>query len=104
MTPTQLSTLTSAEWKTLLGDDTTLGIAYSLELSDTTDKADIDSLTLNVDMKGTWAKAMYGDEYTYAYSNKSINYPLGNITFANGMDIATEADIKKLFTQRSVVQ
>ena len=116
MTPIQLSTLTSAEWKTLLGDDTTLGIAYSLELSDITDKADIDSLTLNVDMKGTWAKAIYGDEYTYAYSNKSIqvdilkdgsykiNYPLGNITFANGMDIATEADIKKLFTQRSVVQ
>lgn len=116
MTPTQLSALTSAEWKTLLGDDTTLGIAYSLELSDITDKADIDSLTLNVDMKGTWAKAIYGDEYTYAYSNKSIqvdilkdgsykiNYPLGNITFANGMDIATEADIKKLFTQRSVVQ
>lgn len=116
MTPTQLSTLTSAEWKTLLGDDTTLGIAYSLELSDTTDKADIDSLTLNVDMKGTWAKAIYGDEYTYAYSNKSIqvdilkdgsykiNYPLGNITFANGMDIATEADIKKLFIHRSVVQ
>lgn len=88
MTPTQLSTLTSAEWKTLLGDDTTLGIAYSLELSDTTDKADIDSLTLNVDMKGTWTKAIYGDEYTYEYFNKSlqvdilkdgsykVNYPL----------------------------
>lgn len=88
MTPTQLSALTSAEWKTLLGDDTTLGIAYSLELSDTTDKADIDSLTLNVDMKGTWTKAIYGDEYTYEYSNKSlqvdilkdgtykVNYPL----------------------------
>ena len=88
MTPTQLSALTSAEWKTLLGDDTTLGIAYSLELSDTTDKADIDSLTLNVDMKGTWTKAIYGDEYTYEYFNKSlqvdilkdgsykVNYPL----------------------------
>lgn len=88
MTPTQLSALTSAEWKTLLGDDTTLGIAYSLELSNTTDKADIDSLTLNVDMKGTWTKAIYGDEYTYEYSNKSlqvdilkdgtykVNYPL----------------------------
>lgn len=88
MTPTQLSALTSAEWKTLLGDDTTLGIAYSLELSDTTDKADIDSLTLNVDVKGTWTKAIYGDEYTYEYFNKSlqvdilkdgsykVNYPL----------------------------
>lgn len=88
MTPTQLSALTSAEWKTLLGDDTTLGIAYSLELSDITDKADIDSLTLNVDMKGTWTKAIYGDEYTYEYFNKSlrvdilkdgsykVNYPL----------------------------
>ena len=45
MTPTQLSTLTSAEWKTLLGDDTTLGIAYSLELSDITTRLSHFSVT-----------------------------------------------------------
>lgn len=117
MMPSQLNALTDTEWQALLGTDTTLGIAYSLEMNSITDTVEIDSLTLNVDMTGTWEKADYGTDYKYAYSNNSItidilkngdykiNYPIGSASASgvNSLDLATEPDIKKLFTQRSVI-
>ena len=112
MSPAIFNGLTDAEWQTLLGTDTTLGIAYSLEIQDTTDVAEVDSLTLNVDMKGMWEKAIYNEDYKYAYSNRTIqidllkdgsykiNYPVGSVSFTEFANVASAADVNKLFNTR----
>jgi len=46
-----------------------IGFAYSLSMENVTDKADVDQLDLNVDMRGVWHKATHSTDYTYKYTS-----------------------------------
>ncbi|MGG0666437.1 hypothetical protein ABE042_20245 [Viridibacillus arvi] len=67
MSEKQLSALTSEQWSKLRGQSNTLRFAYALSIEDTTDVAEIDALTTQMDMKGTWKKAVHDKEYSYEY-------------------------------------
>ena len=73
--PSELSTLTSADWDKLIKKPNVegIGFAYYLEQSDFDDVVEVDEISLNVDMIGSWANAKVGTDYDYEYpSNKSL--------------------------------
>lgn len=71
MNVSTVTTITAAQWA-LLGATKTLGFAYLMTTSASTDKCATDLLTLTVDMKGTWNKAIHGTDYTCSYSNTDL--------------------------------
>lgn len=73
--PSEISTLTSADWDKLIKKPNVegIGFAYYLEQGDFDDIVEVDEISLNVDMVGSWANAKVGTDYDYAYpSNKSL--------------------------------
>lgn len=104
MTPTQIAIVNRKAWDSLVGSSETIGFAYLLSESAETDVVKVDTLTMNVDMKGSWIKATHNTDYTYAYTtNRSltvdllttgdfkINYPIGTSTTADA--VASTDDI-----------
>lgn len=104
MAPTQIATVNRKAWDSLVGSSETIGFAYLLSESAETDVVKVDTLTMNVDMKGSWVKATHNTDYTYAYTtNRSltvdllttgdfkINYPIGTSTTADA--VASTDDI-----------
>ena len=69
MSVSDISTLTDTEWNMLVsyGVGDGIAFAYSLDINADTDKAEIDALTLNAEMRGSWNKAFHGTDYTYGY-------------------------------------
>ena len=49
-----------------------IGFAYLLAQENTSDICKIDELTLQVDMKGSWDKAIHGTDYKYGYPQNNI--------------------------------
>ena len=65
LTLTSIGQLTRDDWNKLTGNTSTIGFAYLLSKNNESDNVDIDKLTLNVDMKGSWNHAIYGTDVTY---------------------------------------
>lgn len=73
--PSEISTLTSADWDKLIKKPNVegIGFAYYLEQGDFNDVVEVDEISLNVNMVGSWTNAKVGTDYDYEYpSNKSL--------------------------------
>ncbi|MGE7624634.1 SPRY domain-containing protein [Viridibacillus sp. NPDC096237] len=81
MSAATLAAVTSTQWAELRGTSNTIRFAYALSIEDTTDVGEIDSLITQMDMKGTWKKAVHGKDYDYEYPN---NDELQVIIYADG--------------------
>ncbi|MBK3495308.1 discoidin domain-containing protein [Viridibacillus sp. YIM B01967] len=81
MDPIQLEAVTYKQWAELRGNSNTIRFAYALSKEDTTDVGEIDSLITQMDMKGTWKKAVHDKDYSYEYPN---NDELLVTIYANG--------------------
>ena len=105
--PAQMATIPRKAWDSLVGSSETIGFGYLLSETAATDVVKVDTLTMNVDMKGSWVKATHNTDYTYAYTtNRSltvdlltngdfkINYPIGTSTTAD--TVATKDDITNM--------
>ena len=67
LTLTSIGQITRSEWDKLTSSTSAIGFAYLLSKNNESDNVDIDKLTLNVDMKGSWNHAIYGTDVTYGY-------------------------------------
>ena len=67
LTLTSIGQITRSEWNKLTSSTSAIGFAYLLSKNNESDNVDIDKLTLNVDMKGSWNHAIYGTDVTYGY-------------------------------------
>lgn len=47
-------------------------VALLMSVTDITDTCTVSALTLNVDKKATWNKAVYGTDFTYGYPNTDV--------------------------------
>lgn len=66
-----LPNIPRAAWDTLLSGVNKLGFAYLPTIAAVTDTCEVDELTLEVDLKGTWEMALPGTDYTYGYPDQS---------------------------------
>jgi hypothetical protein len=71
---TNIASIPTSAWNSLIQIEDSKGIAfaYVLDINDYTDKAEVDSMTFNVDISGEWSKAIYGTDFTYSYSNTNL--------------------------------
>ena len=69
-----LSTITTAQWALLSA--TSIGFAYLMTVTASTDTCATDTLSITVNMKGTWDKAVHGTDYTYGYVNDELSVTL----------------------------
>lgn len=79
MTPTVLSALTSEIWENFRDkiDRDKLGFAYYLSITNLTDVASVDKLSMHVDMQGLWKPAKTDTDYDYSYiSNTQLSVNL----------------------------
>lgn len=67
LTLNSIGQITRNEWDKLTSSTSAIGFAYLLSKNNESDNVDIDKLTLNVDMKGSWNHAIYGTDVTYGY-------------------------------------
>ena len=59
-------------WDKITAGKIGIGFAYMLSIEDTTDTCEVDKLELQVDMKGSWNKAIHGTDYNYGYPKNNI--------------------------------
>jgi hypothetical protein len=64
-----LNAITSTEWSQLRGASETIRFAYLLSMENETDILEVQDLVSQMDMKGTWKKAVHGSHYDYEYPN-----------------------------------
>ena len=69
-----LSTITAAQWALLSA--TSIGFAYLMTVTTSTDTCATDTLSITVNMKGTWDRAVHGTDYTYGYINDELDVTL----------------------------
>ena len=69
MSAAQIANITADAWSELITNS--VGFAYGLTMSSTFDVCNVDEITLTVDMKGTWKKAIHGTDYTYVYTSNT---------------------------------
>ncbi|MGM7634149.1 hypothetical protein [Bacillus sp. Hm123] len=69
LTPAVLNAITSSEWAALRGTSNTVRFAYHLSMEEVTDVVEVNDLISQMDMKGTWKKAVHGTDYDYEYPN-----------------------------------
>ena len=62
-----LSMIARSDWDSFTVDTEKFGIAYAISVDDVDDIAEIDELRLEVEMRGSWNKAVHGVDYTYGY-------------------------------------
>lgn len=72
MTATTMGSLTTADWNTFFDNTKGIGIGFALSIDSTTDKAEIDNMSMQVDMRGKWKKAVHGTDYDYAYTSNEL--------------------------------
>lgn len=73
MIPSDLPQITKSDWKTFTnnGEDD-IGFAYYLDISHSTDVAEVDTLTVDLTLNGIWKKSVYGTDYEYGYLTNQI--------------------------------
>lgn len=77
MTHTAFASVTAEQWILLTNGAEGVGFAYLPTITAVSDSCTNDSVTLTVDMKGAWNKAVHGTDYTYGYpSNVSLKVTL----------------------------
>ena len=69
-----VSTITAAQWASLSA--TSIGFAYLLTTTSSTDVCATDTMSITADMKGTWDRAVHGTDYTYGYVNDELDVTL----------------------------
>ena len=69
MTSSEIAAVPAEAWAALTATSEAVGFAYALSMTDSAETLYVDAVTLNVDMKGAWRAAIYGDEYAYDYPN-----------------------------------
>lgn len=88
MTQQQLNSISESDWHTFSDGIDGIGFAYYIEMSDITDIAEIDNISIQLDGKGLWLSAIKGKDFEYRYSDNQtlkvtlkksgdykINYP-----------------------------
>lgn len=69
---TMLTTIDRTAWDALTTGKAGIGFAYLLCIEDTADTCAVDKLDMQVDMKGSWDKAIQGTDYKYGYPRNNI--------------------------------
>lgn len=69
---TKIGTIDRTAWDDLTTGKLGVGFAYLLCIEDATDICAVDKLDLQVDMKGSWDKAVQGTDYKYGYPRNNI--------------------------------
>ena len=67
-TPTEINSISSADWDSLINGSDGIAFEYFLSITDETDTLNTDKLSMQVDMKGTWQSALKGTDFNYGYS------------------------------------
>ena len=62
-----LPMIVRTDWDNFTVDTENIGIAYAISIDDVDDVAEIDELQLDVEMRGSWNKAIHGIDYDYGY-------------------------------------
>ena len=71
--PSAISTITTEKWAEIRGISNKLKFAYYMKQETTSSVVKILELRTNIDMKGSWKKAIHGTDYDYEYpSNEEI--------------------------------
>ena len=71
MTSAELADIPGEAWADLTADSESVGFAYALSMTASSETANVDLITLTVDMKGTWVGAVHGTDYTFAYTSNT---------------------------------
>ena len=81
ITSSELAAIDADAWASLINGGYQIGFAYALSMANSSETCNVDIITLTVDLKGVWKKALYGTDVTYGYnSNTNLNVKL----LANG--------------------
>lgn len=87
-----ISTITREEWDRFTVEETGIGFAYLPIIENVSDVCEIDALTMQVDLRGTWDMALPGVDYTY-------NYPRNNTL---RVKLLTDGDYKINYSEGTI--
>ena len=65
--PSDIASIPSGAWDILLKESEGIGFEYFMSIENISDVCKTDSLTLQVDMKGSWQSALKGTDFNYGY-------------------------------------
>lgn len=65
--PSDIAAVPSSAWGILLKESEGIGFEYFMSIENISDVCKTDSLTLQVDMKGSWQSALKGTDFNYGY-------------------------------------
>lgn len=65
--PSDIAAVPSSAWNILLKESEGIGFEYFMSIENISDVCKTDSLTLQVDMKGSWQSALKGTDFNYGY-------------------------------------
>ncbi len=71
MTISTVNARVRADWDSLIGTARKIRFAYLESITSTTDIAETDEIIMQVDMKGSWKKAIPATEYDYSYTDNN---------------------------------
>lgn len=72
MTIAQIAAINRTAWDALTQGKTGIGFSYLLTIESARDKCAVDKLEMQVDMKGSWDKALHGTDYNYGYPHNNV--------------------------------
>lgn len=87
-----ISTITREEWDRFTVEETGIAFAYLPVIENVSDVCEIDALTMQVDLRGTWDMALPGVDYTY-------NYPRNNTL---RVKLLTDGDYKINYSEGTI--
>lgn len=67
-----LANIPATAWDVLTSGAKGIGFAYRLNIDQTADICEVDTLEMTVDMKGSWDMALPGTDYTYGYPLNTV--------------------------------
>lgn len=68
----KLADIDRNSWDKMTTSKTGIGFAYLLSMTSTADTCQVAQMDLQVDMKGSWNKALYGTDYKYGYPKNTL--------------------------------
>ena len=75
MSMSDVASISEMQWDTFFDadkGDKGIAIAFAMSMTDITDVAYLDNLSVTADMRGEWRKAVHGTDYDYAYPNNEV--------------------------------
>lgn len=72
ISPVALTDITRQQWDLLTVGKTGIGFAYLPIIEAVTDTCAIDKIDLQVDMKGSWDRAIHGTDFIYGYPRNNV--------------------------------